>query len=72
VDRPRNQFFPGPCLSADEHGRVGQRNLLDLAEHFQKRRAVADDLFEVVLGANLVLEVDFSFSSLAFKVEISS
>jgi hypothetical protein len=57
VDGAGDQLLAGAGLPGDEHGGVGRRDLLHLAEHGEERGAVADHLHEVVLAADLLLEV---------------
>src|SRR2546425_1543974 len=61
VDRPRDQLLPGPGLSVDEHCGVRRSDLFDLPEYRQEGRTVTDDFLEIVIGANLLLEVDIFF-----------
>src|SRR6266545_1078517 len=58
VDRPREELLARPGLAQQKHRRIGSRHTLDLAEHRQKRRTVADDLLEVALGPDLLLQVE--------------
>ncbi len=57
VDRAREQLLSGPRLAENEHGRVRRCNQLDPAESLKERCARPYDLVEVVLGADLLLEV---------------
>ena len=50
VDRVGDQLLAGAGLAAQEHGRVGRRDLLDLLEHIAQWRALADDVVEVELA----------------------
>ena len=58
VDRARDQLLAGARLAEDEHRRVGRRDGLHLVQRALQRGRVADDLLEVVVGADLLLEVD--------------
>ena len=57
VDGAGDQLLAGTRLPLDEHGGVGRRDDLDLLQHLLQRRALADDLLEVVLGPDLLFEV---------------
>ena len=57
VDGLRDQLFAGARLAADEHGRVGSRDLRDLLVHEPHRAARAEDVREIVALAQLALEV---------------
>ena len=57
VDGPREQFLAGAGFADDEDRRVGGRHALDFSQHVEQRRAVADDLVEIVLGANFLLQI---------------
>ena len=57
MDRAGDQLFACAGLSLNQDGRVGWCDDLDLVEHLPERGALADDLFEVVFGANFILEV---------------
>ena len=58
VDRPGDELLTRSGLAANQHGRRSRADGLDLREDGLQRRRLADDLFEVVLAAQLVLEVD--------------
>src|SRR2546422_2895698 len=58
VDRAGDELLPGAGLAVYENRRIGGSHLLDLAEHHEQCRARADHLPEVVLGVDLILEVD--------------
>ena len=68
VDRARDQFLAGARLALDQHRRVGRRDDLDLLQHLPERRALADDLVEVVLRANLVFEVQLFGAQLLLQL----
>ena len=59
VDGARDQLLAGAGLAADEHGRVGRarRSPPGASTRFSAGES-PDDLLEVVLGPDLVLEVD--------------
>src|SRR5262249_15212711 len=58
VDRPREELLARAGLADQENRRVRPRHVLDGVEGREKRRAVAHDLLEVVLGADLLLEIE--------------
>ena len=57
VDRVRDHLLAGPGLAADQHRRIGARDLGDLLVDLLNRGAVADDAAERVLVAQLVAQV---------------
>ena len=59
-----DQLLAGAGLAADEHGGVGGGDGLDLLEDPAQGGALADDLAEVVLGADLLLQVDLLLGEL--------
>src|SRR5262245_55166294 len=58
VDCSGDQFFARSSLSLDQHRRIRGGDDLDLRQDLLERRAMADDLFEVPLGPNLILEIE--------------
>ena len=58
VDRARDQLLAGARLAADQHRRAGGRHRLHQLQHLPERGRLADDVVEVVRGADLLLEVD--------------
>ena len=62
-----DQFLARARLAADEHGGVGGGDGLDLLEHPAQGGALADDLAEVVLGADLLLQVDLLLGELVLE-----
>ena len=57
VHRSCEQFLARPGLAQDEHRGVGRSHAFDIPQGADKRRAVPDDLAEIVLGLNLFLQV---------------
>ena len=55
-------------LAADEHGGVGGGDGFDLLQHPPQRRALADDLLEVVLRADLFFQVELLLGQLVFQL----
>jgi len=58
VDGARDQLLAGARLAGDQHGGVGRRHALDVAQDLQQGRARADHLDDVVLGPDLLLQID--------------
>ena len=58
-------------LAADQDGGVGGGDRLSLLEHPAQGRALADDLAEVVLGADLLLQVGLLLAELVLRASIS-
>jgi len=67
VDRVGDQLLAGAGLAAQEHGRAGGRDLLDLLQHLAQRRRVADDLAEVELAVHLARQVAGVLSQLLLE-----
>ena len=68
VNRAGDQLLAGAGFAVNEHGRIGRRDGLDLLQHLPERRALADDLLEVELGADLVFEVELLLGQLLFQL----
>jgi hypothetical protein len=47
MERPRQQFFPGPRLAVEEHGCIGRGHEFHLVQDAAERGARADDLGKV-------------------------
>src|SRR5262245_5326486 len=62
-----DQLLSSTRLAADEHCRTSRRNNLDLLQHPAQRGALADDLREVVFGANLLFQVEFLLGQPIFQ-----
>src|SRR5580658_258336 len=58
MDRARDEFLPGPRFPVNEHGGVRRGDLLNGPEYGEQGRTIAHDFLEVVLGADLLSEVD--------------
>ena len=58
VEGPCDELLARPGLAADQDRGVARRDRPDLAQELHQRRMPADDLVEVVRGANLLLEVE--------------
>src|SRR5262245_17625419 len=70
MNRPCDELLAGSGLAADQHRRVGRRNLFDLLEERADRRRRAHNLFEHrratdLLAQHHVLVLDTVFSSLS-------
>ena len=57
VDGASHQLLAGPGLAEEEHCRIRRRDHLHLLERSAQRTAVADDLLEAAVGADLTLQV---------------
>ena len=57
VDRMRDELLARARFSADEHGRIGRRDLRDLLVHLPHRSARPDDVGEIVPIAELLPQV---------------
>src|SRR5436305_601338 len=68
VQGPRDQFLARARLAPDEHGRIGRRDRLDLSQDPPQRHALADDLLEVVLSADLFFQVHLLARELLLKL----
>ncbi len=71
VDGAGDEFFAGAGLAQQQDGGVAWGDGLDELEDVAERGAVADDLVEVQLGADLVFEVELLLGELLFESEIS-
>ena len=58
MNRARDELLAGPGLTLNQHRGVGRRDGLHLLENALQRRALPDDLLEVILGADFVFEVE--------------
>ena len=67
MDGPGDQLLARPGFAEDQHRGVGGRHGLHLAQRLAESRAVADDLAEVALAADLILEVQLLFGQLVFQ-----
>ena len=61
VDGARDQLLAGAGLSQNQRRGVGRRHSFHLLENAPQGRALADDLTEIVFGAELVFEVELLF-----------
>ena len=59
VDGARDQFLAGAGFTENENRRIRRRHRLQLFQDFFQGKTFTDDLFEVVFGANLILQVEF-------------
>jgi hypothetical protein len=63
----RDQFFASAGFAINQHGRIGGRDCFDVLQDALENLAGADDLFEVVLGADLFFEIELLFFELVFE-----
>src|SRR5208282_5209643 len=61
TNRPGEQFLAGPGLAVKEHRRLSGGDNRNLIQHFAKGGTFADDVLEVVFGADLRFEVQALF-----------
>ena len=64
MNRASDQFLARAGFALDQDRRIGRRHGLKLIENSFQRRTFADDLFEVVFGADLVLQIELLFAQL--------
>ena len=67
VDGAGDELLPGPSLAENENRRGRGSDGLYLAQDALQERVPADDLFEVVLGADLAFEVALLLRQLAVE-----
>ena len=58
MNRAGDQFFSRAGFTLNQYRRIGRRDGLELIENFFQRRTVADNLFEVVFAADLILQIE--------------
>ena len=68
MHRARNQLLACARLSVDQHRRIGRRHGLHLVQNAPQCLALADDLFELQLAANLVFQVQLFERELVLQV----
>src|SRR5262249_14324661 len=68
MEGSRDQFFSRAGLATDQHGCVGSRDRLHLAQNASQGSAHADDLLEIVLGPNLFFEVELFLRQLVSQI----
>src|SRR5438477_634285 len=64
---PRNQFLPGTGLPENEDRGIGGGDGLDLLQDPAEGAALADDLPEVLVGADLLFQVDLLLEELVLE-----
>ncbi len=67
VQGPRDEFLARARLAKNEDGGVGGSDGLDLLQDVAEGGALPDDLPEVVLGADLLLQVDLLLVQLVLE-----
>ena len=72
MNRPRDQLLSGPGLTKDQHGCGGRSDGFHLLQHRLQAVAFADDFLEVVLGAQLLLEIALFLFELAAELDNSA
>jgi hypothetical protein len=68
MNRARDQFLACSGFAENQHGGVGGRNRLDLAQNSSECRTLAHDLIEIELGPNFVFEVKLFFGELILEL----
>src|SRR5438105_891867 len=57
MDSTRNQLFSGTRFTINQHGGICRRHSLNLPQDTTEYGALADDLFKVSFGTDLVFEI---------------
>src|SRR5215813_9420728 len=65
VDRARDQFFPGTSFALNQNGRFSRGDGFHLAKNMAQSEAITEDVFEFVLGTDLIAQI-LTFFSKAF------
>jgi len=68
MNRARDQFLACAGLPVNQHRGTGRSNGLDLVEDGAKGFATADDLFEALLGADFVFEIQLLLRELVLEL----
>ena len=68
VDGARDQLLAGAAFTLNQHGRIGRRHGLHVAQHALQRLAVAYDLLEIVPVRISSSRYSFSSSQLVFEL----
>src|SRR6516225_2468588 len=68
MNRTRDQFLACSGLPVNQHRGTGRGNGLDLVEDGTKGFAMADDLFEAVLGSDFVFKIQLLLRELVLEV----
>ena len=68
VNRSRDHLLAGACLTLDQHGRIRGCHCLHLSQDALQGGALSHDLFEVMLGADLFLEIELLFRQLLLEL----
>src|SRR6185295_3934758 len=67
VNRTRDQFLSRSSLTEQQHRGITWRDCLDQLQHLSQCGAVANDLIEVHLAANLFFEIKLLLGYLIFE-----
>ncbi len=68
VDRAGDQLLARAGLAQDQNRRIGRRHRRHLLQHALKGRALADDLAEILLGADFVFQIQLFFGQLILEL----
>ncbi len=58
VDSSCNELLSGTTFSSDQDGSIGRRNELNLPHHLSQAGTSADDIAEVLFGADFIEQVN--------------
>ena len=67
MHRPGDEFLPSAGLPVDQNGGVGGGYRRNLLENGKERRALANDVAELVFGTHLLLQVGLLLGELVFQ-----
>src|SRR5260370_25885539 len=67
VKGPGDELLAGTGFSLNEHGRPRGRHGLHLLQYTAKSSALPDDFVEVILGADLVFEIELLFRQVVLE-----
>ena len=64
---PGDELLARARLASNEDRGIGTRNRLHFLQHSTQRTTVSDDVAEIVLGADLLLQVGILLGNLVFE-----
>src|SRR5436853_3813741 len=68
MDSTRNQLFSGTRFTINQHGGICRRHSLNLPQDTTEYGALADDLFKVSFGTDLVFEIKLFLSEVVLEL----